>query len=359
MSHSGTICAMLSQRWVLASLGVLMGCSEPPAQARAVPEAMPTPASVASVEPESVPALPTTVPAPPSLGPVGEQGAAAEAETPLRPALHHVPAGTFLMGAAPGTPLAADAPQHPVHITRPFLAMRTEVTQGQWRAVMGDQPAFFTACGDACPMERVSWFDAAVFANTLSTKENRTACYRLEGCASTRGCGGNHHWCMSAGCAVAERVPGCTGYRLPTEAEWEYAVRGGTWELAQPGPDLLRAHAHFSDNSAVTYGDNHNCTDQGGRPERCGPWPVGGLLANAWGLYDMLGNVAEWCDDWYDANGPAGRAADPHGAPSGRLRVVRGGSWFSSPQWVHPALRESADPTRRTHGVGFRLVRAL
>ena len=324
------------------------------------------PASVPAAAPDSVPALRQTVPPPPTLLPMGEQGSVVAPETEARPALHLVPAGEFIMGNLSGDrSRTSDERAHAVHLKRPLAMAQTEVTQAQWRAVLGSRPAYFSACGDTCPVERVSWFDAVAYANALSAREERTACYRTTGCEGQAGSGcvsngAPQHLCRGPICVRVDRVADCTGYRLPTESEWEYAARGGGASGLKLEPASLADEAWFSDNSDVTYGDELNCGGADGRSERCGPHPVAGRRANAWGLHDLLGNVAEWCDDWYDAEYPAdARVADPHGPPTGRLRVIRGGGWFTGPAWLSPLRRDSADPGRRTHGVGFRVVRAV
>jgi sulfatase modifying factor 1 len=364
---------LLPRRVVLALL--LSGCPQP-AEPPAAPEA---PESVASVAPAtaiaapltfdpnapgSVPELLPTVPRPPVPKPMGVQGTALAPETPQRPALHLMPAGRFIMGSALGErEYAADVRPHPVRLTRPMLITRTEITQAQWKAVIGTEPAYFKACGGQCPVESVSWFDAVAFANALSALEGRTACYRTTDCRGRLGAGCNEGavrrpWCMGGRCESVERVADCTGYRLPTESEWEYAARGGTYELVHPGPDLLHAHARHSENSAIQYGEEFNCNNPQGQTMRCGVSPVASLLPNAWGLHDMLGNVAEWCEDWYDAEYPTELADDPRGPATGRLRTLRGGAWHAAPRWVSPDLRDAADPVRRSRSIGFRLVRS-
>jgi formylglycine-generating enzyme required for sulfatase activity len=205
----------------------------------------------------------------------------------------------------------AEQPQHPVKITRPFLLGAYPVTQGQYQAIVGGTPSHFKG-SDTLPVEQVSWLDAIAFCNKVSEREKRTPFYRIEGSNVT--------------------IVGGNGYRLPTEAEWEYACRAGSTTLYPFGDDAgnLSEYAWYSHSSG---GQTH---------------PVGEKRANAWGLYDMLGNVWEWCGDWYDdkyyASSPA---ADPPGAPKASVRVIRGGGWIGNARHCRPADRHGSTPEDR------------
>jgi len=169
------------------------------------------------------------------------------------------------------------------------------VTQAQWRAVMGGDPAHFQ--GDDLPVEQVSWDDAQEFIRRLNKLD-----------------------------------PG-KGYRLPTEAEWEYACRAGTAER----DDL--------DECAWWYHDSENQTH-----------PVGLKRPNAWGLYDMIGNVWELTADWKGSY-PSGPVTDPTGPPHGYYKVTRGGSWFDVGRAANPTFRSSPAPDQKTNSQGLRLAR--
>jgi formylglycine-generating enzyme required for sulfatase activity len=207
--------------------------------------------------------------------------------------------GSFQMGSTNGD--TDEVPVRTVTITRAFGMQTTEVTQGQWASVMGTSPSFFTACGASCPVERVSWEDVQTFLTRLNEQE-----------------------------------PG-KGYRLPTEAEWEYAARAGT---------------------TGDFGGNGNLNDMGwwtgnstGRT-----WPAQGKQANAWGLFDMHGNVWEWVADWYGSY--AGQSTvDPSGPATGTLRVLRGGAFGSGLPVARSAFRQETAATYRNADAGFRLVR--
>ncbi len=233
--------------------------------------------------------------------------------------------GSFLMGSPPDDPdRDVDETQRWVTISKPFLLGATEVTQGQWRAVMGSNPSWFSKCGDNCPVEKVTWNRAADFCNTLSDREGLTRCYN----------GTGHHvkWDHS-----------CTGYRLPTEAEWEYAARAGTTTLYPCGdsPDCL-------DQTAWCY-ENYKIKTR----------PVGKKKPNAWGLYDMLGNVWEWTWDWYDRNYTTDPVTDPVGRDFHALRTCRGGCFVSTAELLRSAERTSSSPTYNNITQGFRVARSL
>ena len=210
-----------------------------------------------------------------------------------------IPAGSFMMGSANGD--ADEKPVHQVNIERPFYIGKFEVTQTQWQAVMGDNPSNFKECGGNCPVENVSWDDAKEFIRRLN-----------------------------------ERNDGFI-YRLPTEAEWEYASRAGT--TADFAGDLKEV-AWFSENSG-------NKTHA-----------VGQKQANTWGLADMHGNVWEWCEDWYHESyydAPADGSAWLIGGEQ-KLRVMRGGSWVSDATKSRSMNRNYQNPVMRTFYFGLRVV---
>jgi formylglycine-generating enzyme required for sulfatase activity len=242
-------------------------------------------------------------------------GVAITVRPPLQPALGVgfgpeqfalIPAGSFQMGSTNG--FSDERPVRTVTISRAFLLQKTEVTQAQWRQVMQgtglENPSFFTACGDTCPVEQVSWNE---IIQQFLTRLN-------------------------------QQDPG-KGYRLPTEAEWEYAARAGTTG-DYGGNGVLNDMGWWSGNS-------------GGRTR-----PVAQKLANAFGLYDMHGNVYEWVQDWYSATYySTGPNVDPPGPTTGSFRVLRGGSWVNTAIFARSAYRNSGTPSTRDSDVGFRLAR--
>ncbi len=223
--------------------------------------------------------------------------------------------GTFAMGSPPSEDARNDdEASHPVTITRPFWLQATEVTQGQWQALMGSNPSGFASCGRDCPVENVSWDDAVAFLNRLSDKEGLERCYdgtRFKGL-------------------------GCRGYRLPTEAEWECAARAGT------------TGARYADLDAIAWYDRN----AGGRTRQ-----VGQKSPNRWGLHDMLGNVWEWVQDWYGSYDSV--ATDPTGPSSGGNRVSRGGGWGLEARHLRAANRDRDAPQYRFDFLGFRAARSI
>jgi len=250
-----------------------------------------------------------------------------------------VPAGTFQMGSPEGeSGRDSDETQHQVTLTRDFLMQTTEVTQAHWRRVMGKDPVdlTFKGCGD-CPVESVNWFEAVAYANALSRKEGRTESYMLKGCKGE--IGGADFRCDDV--KLTARSPyETTGWRLPTEAEWEYAYRDGSSTAWYFGSDskLLGTYAWFDGNSGST---TH---------------PVAQKQPNARGLYDMAGNVWEWCWDWYGSY--PGMATNPVGNGGGSYRVLRGGSWSRDASYARAAGRDYNSPGLRNFYIGFRLARS-
>ncbi|MBN1164515.1 MAG: SUMF1/EgtB/PvdO family nonheme iron enzyme [Candidatus Krumholzibacteriota bacterium] len=227
--------------------------------------------------------------------------------------------GTFQMGSSDREKgRGKDESQHKVWISKAYLISTTEVTQAQWIMVMGENPSHFK--GDDQPVERVTWFEAIDFCNRLSEREGLDPVYKV------------HEQYVSW-----DR--GKRGYRLPTEAEWEYACRAGTKTRIYTGDnkhDLLRAGWYKENSDKKTH-------------------PVGQLDPNDWDLYDMHGNVWEWCWDWYDSY-PIGNTVDPAGPGSGNFRVLRGGSWRDDSRYCRSASRNWLRPVNRLSYNGLRLV---
>ncbi len=223
-----------------------------------------------------------------------------------------VPGGTFTMGSPPAEPgREPQERQHAVSLSRAFFLARHEVTQGQWRQVMGSNPSWFGACGPDCPVERVSWYQVQAFIGRFA--------------------------------ALAQQR-----FRLPTEAEWEYACRAGTTTPFDTGTNLSTAQANYDGegpyDGAPAGAFRHTTT------------PVGSFAPNAWGLYDMHGNVWEWTQDWHCPY-PAGPVRDPVGSCQTAFKVIRGGSWYFDANSARCALRYTHRPQDLGFSVGFRLVR--
>ncbi len=239
-----------------------------------------------------------------------------EDKVPLKIEMVKVQAGSFLMGDE------VDGPIHRVNVTMPFMIARVPVTQVLYSAVMKKAPSRFK--GDELPVESVSWIDAVNFCNGLSGIMGLGLAYDIDGERVT--------WISES-----------DGFRLPTEAEWEYACRAGTTNRFACG-DLE------SDlNTIGWYTNNSELKTQA----------VGKLKASNWGIHDMHGNVWEWCWDWYKGGYDKEQVDDPKGPERGSNRVVRGGSWAAGAEDCRSAIRDDSVPDNRDNRVGFRLSRSV
>jgi formylglycine-generating enzyme required for sulfatase activity len=283
---------------------------------------------------------------------------------PLGMDFRFIPPGSYTVGSPENEPGRYDHewPRHDVQLTRGFWLAETEVTQAQWGALVPQNPSSFKACGKDCPVENVSWFEAATFANLLSEKEGLGECYALQSCTGTLG---DDYTCESGRFLGLD----CEGYRLPTETEWEVAARaktttpiytgGLTLKGARNAPEL-DAIAWYGGNSGVEYEGGYDCStwpEKQFSSERCGSHPVRQKQGNAWELYDMLGNVWEWCTDWYGTYDANVQLEDRTGPVRGSYRVRRGGSWDYYARVVRAAVRLHLAPSLRWHTLGFRLAR--
>lgn len=242
----------------------------------------------------------------------------------LRPKMITIRPGSFLMGSDTSS-YEDEKPLHKVILTVRFQMSETEVTQGQYRAVMGLSPSQFSGNSDSDrrPVETVSWIEATRYCNKLSLLEGLETCYET---------GRNGvKW---------PKKQKCTGYRLPTEAEWEYAARAGQ-KSEYAGSSQIMDVAWVEENSG---GSTH---------------PVGRKNANAWSLYDMSGNVWEWVWDWYAKSYDPAILKDPSGPAAGSLRVMRGGSILDAAGSARVTYRLMTASTDHGTAVGFRLARSI
>jgi formylglycine-generating enzyme required for sulfatase activity len=257
------------------------------------------------------------------------------------------------MGSLPSDPCALVSPtpfneqQHEVMITRGFKISETEVTQGDFKAQLGYNPSHNVSCGDSCPVENVTWSQAAEYCNALSSKAGLTPCYTCTGHGTTASCEEASGY---QGIAVYQ----CPGYRLPTEAEWEYAYHAGTktplynGTITNCGIGATDPTAAVDPNAELIawYLGNANSKSH----------PVKQKQANGWGLYDMAGNVREWCHDWYTENLPATAETDPISAGVGERRNLRGGYYNQTARTLRGAFRYHFDPAVTDLTIGFRCV---
>jgi len=216
-----------------------------------------------------------------------------------------VPAGFFFMGTpSHEKDRDKDELRHKVRLTKGFYMQTTEVTQGHWKKLMGNNPSENIFCGEQCPVEKISWYDVQNFIKRLNSREGRS-------------------------------------YRLPTEAEWEYACRAGADDVFSFGNNLSQHQANF--------GEAYN-----------GTLPVKRFSPNAFGFYDMHGNVSEWCQDWYDSY-PSRKITDPRGGSNKSDRkIVRGGAWNDKKRHCRSGNRSRVVPTvNAANNIGFRLVVTL
>src|SRR5581483_7960539 len=219
-----------------------------------------------------------------------------------------IPAGRFTMGSTQDEKdRQPDETLHDVELTHAFLLSRYETTQQEWRAVMGTNPSHFSDCGPRCPVEDVTYFDIEQFIAKLNARAT-----------------------------AADAAGPVLRYRLPTEAEWEYACRAGTTAAYASGDTLTPAQANVKGKSTL---------------------PIGSFPLNPWGLADMHGNVWEWTSDWYGPYSENQTAnIDPHGPPSGEKRVIRGGSWYFDVDSARCGLRYTHRPQDKGFSLGFRLA---
>ena len=239
-----------------------------------------------------------------------------------------IPAGTFTMGSPTNEALRdSDEAPHTVTLSKGFYMSKYLVRQGEYLSVMGSNPSYFTE-NTNYSVDQVSWFDAANYCVQLNQIEQD-----------------------------AGRLPSGWAYRLPTEAEWEYACRAGTTTAFNFGDSIRAGMANFYSYNEYNSTKGAITTNSAGVGCVGETTPVGSYIANPWGLYDMCGNLWEWCQDWYGTY-PSGKVTNPTGATDGSWRVKRGGSWNDYGEYCRSAFRSNGWPDEGDYGMGFRIVLA-
>jgi len=281
-----------------------------------------------------------------------------------------IPAGAFMMGSPKNDSyMFLGETQHQVNLTEGFSIGKYQVTQAQWIAVMGDsedRTAENYGKGKNYPIYNISWYDAVEFCNKLSVNKKLSPVYSLNGSTNPAEWGEKGKAWDSIVMDITQN-----GYRLPTEAEWEYACRGdypnkATEENTKPfgiedGTKMVGGMANF--DAAYPYDLNHvpawGYKDTSAAKNTGKAAEVGSYKPNNYDIYDMHGNVWEWCWDWYDANYYLHSPADdPKGPDTGSYRVIRGGYWFDIGQVLRSAYRHNYDPSYQGVGIGLRLARS-
>jgi sulfatase modifying factor 1 len=271
------------------------------------------------------------------------------------PAMVYVEGGTFLMGCSPergdtilrnGNGCNSDETSHKVSISS-FYIGKYEVSQKEWKDIMGlvsgwANPSGFASCGDYCPVENVNWYAAVYYCNMLSINQKRTPVYKKYGNSDPKTWGTipvrpNYN---DANWDEITMDPSANGYRLPTEAEWEYAARGGLSSQGFPfagGISIDDIGWHKQNSQNTTH-------------------PRGQKVANELGIYDMAGNVAEWCWDRFGIYYYSEGQCNPIGPNIGNNRVVRNGDYFNEPISCRSANRRYNSPGSQFYNYGFRLA---
>ena len=254
-----------------------------------------------------------------------------------------IKAGSFVMGSAVKEQSRyTNEQQHKVTLTRDFEISPTEVTQTEFKALMGYNPSRFGTC-PRCPVESISWYEAVAYCNAMSQKAKLAACYTCRG-------KGDAVTCDVAPAFAGAKIYDCPGYRLPTDAEWEYAYRAGTRTTYYNGDNDPETRVSCFKKDPVADAIGWYCQNAKGSHE------VGQKKPNPWGLFDMAGNVWEWCHDGYLA--VLSRAAtDPWGMANSPMRVARGGSWKYYSRGMRAACRAWYKPYYRGDRHGLRPAR--
>ena len=266
-----------------------------------------------------------------------------EPEIPSLVEMVRVPGGTFTMGRTKGDGPNYELPTHSVTLSS-FYIGKYQVTQGEYEAIMGSNPSHSYSVGNKYPVYYVSWYDAIKFCNLCSMREKLVPAYSIAGSTNPDNWGevpstGDDDSIWSA--AICNW--NANGYRLPTEAEWEYAARGATNnpDYFYSGSDNARDVAWYNENASTMF-------------------HVGTKAPNGLGIYDMSGNVFEWCWDWYGSSYYSSSPSNnPRGPASGSDRMIRGGCWSLNDRYCRVSNRSDNNPAYKNSIIGFRVCRSV
>jgi len=252
-----------------------------------------------------------------------------------------IPPGTFAMGSSEPEPGLGDKvpPQAKVTISQGFWMWQTEVTQQQFKALMGYNPAHFKKCGGNCPVEQVSWHQAAAWSNALSKKQGLETCFICKGKKDKLRCSARRS---------GKGYLRCKGWRLPSDAEWEHAARAGTKTHLYNGPVTADRYEKDPNAEKIAW-YTMNSKDK--------THPVAQKQANKWGLFDTAGNVSEWCFD-AEVDGIDAVTTDPvYNTKNALKRSSRGGFWGNNAWFVRSARQGCIEAKYKADTIGFRVVR--
>ena len=240
-----------------------------------------------------------------------------------------------------------DSEAHSVSLTHRFQILATELTRTQYGLITGEYPSSSVGCEEDCPVESITWHQAAYVSNLLSESACLSPCYQCD------------HSSTDTVCESVEAPYGCAGYRLPTEAEWEYAARAGAvtqyqnggnlqsnWDMSECDPDIVLDNGTYLSGIAIYCGNSER-----------EPASVYSVESNAWGVFGVHGNVFEWCHDWYSPY--QGDEVDPFGPETGSYRVSRSGGYRTTPVGVSLSARSPWFQDANTSAYGMRVARTL
>jgi len=271
-------------------------------------------------------------------------GGKQDAGTSIPGTFRTLPKGAFVMGSPKSENCRVDnESRHLVVLQQGLAIMTTEVTQTMFLKVLGYNPSKFKSCGGSCPVDSVTWSTAAYYTNVLSKRAGIQTCYL---CDAKGGVAVKPYNCRVNSKYAGQKIYNCPGYRLPTEAEWEYAYRAKTSTALYNG-NLTTCYSDKLGDAIGWYHNNANKQTHRVKQKK----------ANKWGLYDMAGNAWEWVHDWYRADLGTKKVTNPIGPTSGNGKVLKGGSFTVTAGGLRGAARGEAPHDLAQAFLGFRVAR--